>query len=124
MKSPVAVIQAVEIKLPRLAGDENWQPLSLDEARKVNIQKVLQMCNSNRLRAAQILGIGRASLYRYLKRDSQDTSPMVLQLNLLPELCRKFFDSLLIGLLKRFDPAFVKESGQQGPLLRRTVFVS
>ena len=54
---------------PRRPGDEDWQPLSLDEVRKVHIQKVLQMCNGNRLRAAQILGIGRTSLYRYLKRD-------------------------------------------------------
>jgi DNA-binding NtrC family response regulator len=58
---------------PRPPGDEDWQPLSLDEVRKVHIQKVLQMCNGNRLRAAQILGIGRTSLYRYLKRDSSDT---------------------------------------------------
>jgi DNA-binding NtrC family response regulator len=60
---------------PRLPGDEDWQPLSLDEVRKVHIQKVLQMCNGNRLRAAQILGIGRTSLYRYLKRDGCDPSP-------------------------------------------------
>ena len=33
------------------------------------IQRVLDMCQGNRLRAAQILGIGRTSLYRYLKRD-------------------------------------------------------
>jgi hypothetical protein len=28
--------------------------------------------NADRLRAAQILGIGRTSLYRYLKRDGQE----------------------------------------------------
>jgi DNA-binding protein Fis len=33
---------------------------------------VLEMCQGNRLRAAQILGIGRTSLYRYLKRDGVD----------------------------------------------------
>lgn len=48
-------------------GDEDWQPLLLDKVRKVHIQKVLQMYNGNRLRAAQILGIGRTRLYRYLK---------------------------------------------------------
>ncbi|MGB7437577.1 MAG: helix-turn-helix domain-containing protein, partial [Candidatus Acidiferrum sp.] len=63
-------------RTPRLTGDDDdWQPLSLDEVRKVHIQKVLQMCNGNRLRAAQILGIGRTSLYRYLKRNGYDTVP-------------------------------------------------
>jgi len=62
-------------RTPRLPGDDDWQPLSLDEVRKVHIQKVLQMCNGNRLRAAQILGIGRTSLYRYLKRDGSDSCP-------------------------------------------------
>src|SRR5271166_64351 len=32
-------------RTPRLAGDEDWRPLSLEEVRKVHIQKVLQMCN-------------------------------------------------------------------------------
>jgi len=39
----------------------------------MHIQRVLEMCQGNRLRAAQILGIGRTSLYRYLKRDGYDT---------------------------------------------------
>jgi len=56
-------------------NDQDWRPLSLDEVRKQHIQKVLQMCNGNRLRAAQVLGIGRTSLYRYLKRDGVDTQP-------------------------------------------------
>jgi len=55
-----------------LEGDA-WKPLSLDEVRKVHIQRVLEMCQGNRLRAAQFLGIGRTSLYRYLKRDGVDT---------------------------------------------------
>ncbi|MDP9147849.1 MAG: sigma 54-interacting transcriptional regulator, partial [Acidobacteriota bacterium] len=49
----------------------DWRPLSLEEVRKVHIQRVLGMCMGNRLRAAQILGIGRTSLYRYLKRDQK-----------------------------------------------------
>jgi DNA-binding NtrC family response regulator len=49
-------------------GDE-WQPISLEEVRKVHIQRVLDMCQGNCVRAAHILGIGRTSLYRYLKRD-------------------------------------------------------
>jgi transcriptional regulator with PAS, ATPase and Fis domain len=53
----------------RTATGDQWQPLTLDEVRKVHIQRVLSMCQGNRFRAAQILGIGRTSLYRYLKRD-------------------------------------------------------
>jgi DNA-binding NtrC family response regulator len=56
----------------RTVQGDAWRPLSLDEVRKVHIQKVLDMCQGNRLRAAQILGIGRTSLYRYLKRDGVD----------------------------------------------------
>lgn len=56
-----------------LHGDE-WRPLSLEEVRKMHIQRVLEMCQGNRLRAAQILGIGRTSLYRYLKHDGYDTN--------------------------------------------------
>ncbi|HXJ17616.1 MAG TPA: sigma-54 dependent transcriptional regulator [Candidatus Polarisedimenticolia bacterium] len=47
---------------------ENWQPLPLEEVRRVHIQRVLEACNGNRVRAAQMLGIGRTSLYRFLKR--------------------------------------------------------
>jgi transcriptional regulator with PAS, ATPase and Fis domain len=57
-------------------GDE-WWPLSLDEVRKVHVQRVLDMCQGNRLRTAQILGIGRTSLYRYLKRDGQEHEAVV-----------------------------------------------
>ncbi len=51
------------------ARGDDWRPLSLEEVRKIHIQRVLDMCQGNRLRAAHILGIGRTSLYRYLKRD-------------------------------------------------------
>jgi two-component system, NtrC family, response regulator HydG len=53
----------------------DWQPLSLEEVRKAHIQRVLDMCQGNRLRAAHILGIGRTSLYRYLKRDVSMDQP-------------------------------------------------
>jgi len=39
----------------------------------VHIRSALGMCQGNRLRAAQFLGIGRTSLYRHLKRDGLDT---------------------------------------------------
>jgi transcriptional regulator of acetoin/glycerol metabolism len=44
-----------------------------DDARLETGFLVLEMCQGNRLRAAQILVIGRTSLYRYLKRDGYDT---------------------------------------------------
>jgi len=56
----------------RTSDGEEWRPLSLEEVRKVHIRRVLEMCQGNRLRAAQILEIGRTSLYRYLKRDGYD----------------------------------------------------
>ena len=59
---------------PRAPGDE-WRPLSLEEVRKAHIHRVLDMCQGNRLRAAQVLGIGRTSLYRYLKQDAQEKTP-------------------------------------------------
>jgi transcriptional regulator of acetoin/glycerol metabolism len=45
--------------------------------RKVDIQRVLAMCMGNRLQAAQVLGIGRTSLYRYLERDQLEHSLQV-----------------------------------------------
>ncbi|MFZ0737062.1 MAG: sigma-54 dependent transcriptional regulator [Candidatus Acidiferrales bacterium] len=48
--------------------DETWRPLPLVEVRQAHIERVLESCKGNRVRAAQLLGIGRTSLYRYLKR--------------------------------------------------------
>jgi DNA-binding NtrC family response regulator len=45
-----------------------WRPSTLDDVRREHIERVLEMCGGNRLRAAQVLGIGRTSLYRFLKR--------------------------------------------------------
>lgn len=47
---------------------EGWRPLPLDEVRQIHIERVLEACKGNRVRAAQMLGIGRTSLYRFLKR--------------------------------------------------------
>jgi len=49
---------------------DSWQPLPLEEVRKQHIQRILELCGGNRVRAAQMLGIGRTSLYRHLKRES------------------------------------------------------
>ena len=38
-----------------------WRPLPLNEIRREHIQRVLDMCNGNRVRASQVLGIGRTS---------------------------------------------------------------
>ncbi len=53
-------------------GGEAWRPLPLEEVRRLHIQRVLEMCEGNRVRAAQVLGIGRTSLYRYLKRAAKN----------------------------------------------------
>jgi len=50
---------------------DGWLPLPLDEIRSIHIQRVLEMCRGNRVRAAQTLGIGRTSLYRFLKRSAR-----------------------------------------------------
>src|SRR6202162_5476202 len=57
---------------PRTAEGDEFRPLSLEEMRKIHIHRVLDMCQGNRLRAAQVLGIGRTSLYRYLKNDVEE----------------------------------------------------
>jgi DNA-binding NtrC family response regulator len=57
-------------RAPAMTG-ENWRPIPLDEVRSVHIQRVLEMCNGNRVRTAQVLGIGRTSLYRFLKRTNR-----------------------------------------------------
>jgi two-component system response regulator HydG len=53
------------------SAGQAWRPLPLDEVRRMHMQKVLEMCHGNRVRTAQMLGIGRTSLYRFLKRTNQ-----------------------------------------------------
>jgi DNA-binding NtrC family response regulator len=49
------------------ASDRNWRPLQLDTICQQHVQRVLELCRGNRVRASEILGISRTSLYRYLK---------------------------------------------------------
>ncbi len=53
---------------------EAWRPLPLDEVRRIHIQRVLEMCKGNRVRASQMLGIGRTSLYRFLKHANKQAA--------------------------------------------------
>jgi transcriptional regulator of acetoin/glycerol metabolism len=53
------------------AASDSWRPLPLEEVRRQHIRRVLEACEGNRVRAAQMLGIGRTSLYRFLKRSEK-----------------------------------------------------
>jgi DNA-binding NtrC family response regulator len=54
--------------------EDSWRPLPLEEIRRQHIRRVLDACEGNRVRAAQMLGIGRTSLYRFLKRSEKKPS--------------------------------------------------
>lgn len=51
-----------------------WSPLPLEEVDRIHVERVLAMCNGNQVRASEILGIGRTSLYRYLKRAAKQAA--------------------------------------------------
>ncbi len=56
---------------------EPWRPLPLSEMRRIHIRRVLETCNGNRVRAARVLGIGRTSLYRFLKSSDRQTAASI-----------------------------------------------
>jgi two-component system, response regulator RegA len=68
---------AAEIQKPQTSGtaspSEPWRPLPLSEMRRIHIRRVLETCNGNRVRAARMLGIGRTSLYRFLKSSDKQS---------------------------------------------------
>ena len=47
---------------------EVWKPLFLDDVRDLHIRRVLRFCQGDRARAAQVLGIGKTTIYRYIKQ--------------------------------------------------------
>jgi DNA-binding NtrC family response regulator len=51
-----------------VAEGQAWRPMPLDEVRQLHIERVLELCHGNRVRASQVLGIGRTSLYRFLRK--------------------------------------------------------
>jgi DNA-binding NtrC family response regulator len=53
---------------------DSWSPLPLEEVDRIHVERVLAMCNGNQVRASEILGIGRTSLYRYLKRAAKQAA--------------------------------------------------
>lgn len=63
-----------------LTGAE-WRPVPLNEVRRVHIERVLEACKGNRVKAAHMLGIGRTSLYRFLKRGSKRNGSAVSALS-------------------------------------------
>ncbi|HEY4740004.1 MAG TPA: sigma-54 dependent transcriptional regulator [Candidatus Acidoferrales bacterium] len=65
---------STSLQHPRGQGhglEANWRPLPLEEVRRIHIDRVLESCKGNRVRAAHMLGIGRTSLYRHLKRTNK-----------------------------------------------------
>jgi DNA-binding NtrC family response regulator len=68
--------EAAPLERPRGAGgfwvppaeDERPSPLPLEQVHDLYVQRVLESCGGNRAHAAQVLGIGRNTLYRTLKR--------------------------------------------------------
>ncbi len=67
-----------EPQTQRLPGGTS-RPMALQDVRNEHIERVLEICGGNRVRACQMLGIGRTSLYRYLKREGKVTSTNRLQ---------------------------------------------
>jgi DNA-binding NtrC family response regulator len=53
---------------PEMASGANF--LTLPELRQKYVRYVLECCHGERRKAARILGIGKVTLYRYLKKHS------------------------------------------------------
>jgi DNA-binding NtrC family response regulator len=67
----------VEVMVQRALADgsapaENLAPVTLAEMEERHIQEVLRHCNNNQAKAARVLGIGRNTLWRKLKRGAPE----------------------------------------------------
>jgi hypothetical protein len=60
-----------DITAQHASAEESWRPLTLQETRRQHIWRVLDACEGNRGRAAQLLGIGRTTLYWFMKRSEK-----------------------------------------------------
>jgi DNA-binding NtrC family response regulator len=52
-----------------------WKHLTLKEVCTLHVVRVLEMCQGDRSQSSQILGIGRTTLYRYLRQIRQAAEP-------------------------------------------------
>ena len=64
-ETPGGVVEAGD--LPRLGGAKVKDAVLLDEVIERHVRDVLQRCSGNKLRAAELLGISRSTLYRMLE---------------------------------------------------------
>ena len=60
-----------DIPAQHASAEDSSRPHTLEEIRRQQIWRVLDACEGNRIRAAQLLGIGRTTLYRFLKRSEK-----------------------------------------------------
>lgn len=64
-ETPGGVVEAAD--LPKLGGTNARDAVLLDEVIERHVRDVLQRCSGNKLRAAELLGISRSTLYRMLE---------------------------------------------------------
>ena len=72
-----------DITAQRASAEDSWRPLPLEEIRRQHIRRVLDACEGSRVRAAQLLGMSRTSLYRFLKRSEKKLDGAATHLGLL-----------------------------------------